>query len=208
MFSCILFVVLIVLLAFAALAEEERNVHGNLRATQVDTEVEESQERRKLSSTKDIFTNEIIRTYNGQVPRVSCEAGFYRPPGGSALVMITGQRLDGCIPCPRGTYGSQSGLTDRSCSGSCAPGKYSDSPGRTSPADCEPCPLGRYGAAPGLSSCPGVCKAGTYTRSLGAKDESECVPCTPDKQTITSPSWPCRIPLLPRYNRRTKELNS
>ena len=158
---------------------------------------------RQLSSTEDALTGDKVKTFNGQVPRVRCEAGFYRPSGGSNLQMITGQKLDGCLPCPRGVYGSTPGLTDRSCTGSCPPGKYNNMVGRTSAEDCLPCPLGFYGASPALTSslCSGACPAGKYTQIEGAKDVSACTPCTFGEQG-------CTTLVLPRFDRRTKKENS
>jgi len=159
---------------------------------------------RRLSAKYDLLTGDLSRTTNGQVPRVNCEPGYYRPRGGSNLIMITGQRLDGCIQCPRGTFGQTSGLTDRSCSGSCPLGTYSDRLGRTSVADCKPCPLGTYGAGIGLTtaSCSGSCPAGRYTPAVGATDASACEACVLGLEVE-----PCSFAVLPRYDRRTKQLN-
>ena len=161
--------------------------------------------RRQLSAATDLLTNENTKTYNGIVPRVSCEVGFYRPLGGSNLQMITGQRQDGCISCPRGTFGSSTGLTDRTCTGSCPVGKFSGMVGRTSANDCEPCPLGRYGIGIGLTSqlCTSSCPTGKYTLSTGQKDATSCIQCNPGDET-----YPCDYPVKSRYDRRTRLLNS
>lgn len=158
---------------------------------------------RQLSSTEDALTGDIVKTFNGKVPRVRCEAGFYRPSGGSNLQMITGQKLDGCIPCPRGVYGSTTGLTDRSCTGSCPLGKYSSMVGRTSADDCLPCPLGRYGSGIALTSslCSGACPTGKYSQLEGATSVSACTPCDLGEQG-------CTLPVLSRFDRRTGNLNS
>ena len=53
-----------------------------------------------------------------------CPPGFYCPAGASAP-----------IPCPANTYGSSSGLSSSSCSGSCAPGTFCQG-GFTKPLSC------------------------------------------------------------------------
>lgn len=159
---------------------------------------------RRLSAATDLFTGEIIRTFNGQVPRTSCEAGSYRQPGGSNLKATSGLRLDGCTMCPRGTYGAVSGLTDRSCSGSCPTGTYSNLVGITSVSDCMACPAGRYGSATGLTSalCSGACPSGK-TSAPGAKDAAACVPCLIGEQNP-----PCFWPILARRDRRTGSVSN
>ena len=174
---------------------------GHLRGGEVEESSVEA--GRRLSSSIDLLTAATVRTYNGKVPRVPCEPGFYRPLGTSNLQMITGQRLDGCIQCPRGTYGSQSGLTDRACSGSCPAGTFSNLLGRTSISDCMPCPLGRYGTNTGQVQCQGVCPTGTYTADVGSTAETACLPCRLGEELE-----PCRVTVLPRRDRRTGLLNS
>ena len=64
--------------------------------------------------------------------------------------------------CPAGRYGSETGLSDASCSGECAQGYYCEA-GSVS-AKAAACAEGTYGAAAGLvaqANCT-VCLAGTY----------------------------------------------
>ena len=90
---------------------------------------------RSLSIKTDWFTSESLSTYNGDVPRTRCPAGKYRTSSGSNLISNKGLRVDGCIPCPRGTYGNVEGLTTSLCSGSCPKGRYSERIGLTTAAD-------------------------------------------------------------------------
>ena len=50
--------------------------------------------------------------------------------------MITGQRLDGCLACPRGTYGQT--VTGTPCV-LCPIGTYGDETGLTSIRQCQVC---------------------------------------------------------------------
>jgi hypothetical protein len=76
-----------------------------------------------------------------------------------------------CLDCPGGTYGSSTGLTTSSCSGTCGLGKYST----LGSSSCTDCPAGYYGATVGLtsSSCSGICPAGKYS-TLGSSACSDC----------------------------------
>ena len=65
--------------------------------------------RRQLSNKVDLITGQDIETFNGKVPEVICGPGYYRPPGGTNLKKVTGQKIDGCVRCPKGHYGSTSG---------------------------------------------------------------------------------------------------
>jgi Tyrosine-protein kinase ephrin type A/B receptor-like len=171
----------------------------------------EGMTRRRLSQQVDPITGETVSTLHSAgatiVPRVSCPLGYWRPAGGSPTVMITGQRADGCIPCPRGVYGAKTGLVSSSCSGSCPTGRYGDRVGLTSASDCPLCPLGRYGSATGLTSslCSGACPAGKYTLAEGASLALQCIQCGPTEET-----WPCNTAytIKPRFDRRTGLLNT
>ena len=55
-----------------------------------------------------------------------CFKRFYRPSGSNNLIMVTAQREDGCLPCPRGVYGSTWGLKAPVCSAPCPTGTYSN----------------------------------------------------------------------------------
>lgn len=133
---------------------------------------------RALSITKDLFTGEAVKTVDGDVPRTSCPIGYFRPPGGTDLVSLIGQRLDGCVKCPRGKYGSAPGQTDNMCSGSCPTGKYSDVTGITDIFQCKMCPTGRYGATPGLKTaqCSAACPTGKWSEQ-GATGSNYCIDC-------------------------------
>ena len=103
---------------------------------------------RRLSATFDLFTNETVRTYNGDIPLVSCPKGYYRPtsnlrsiethygaakssniflkmdrqkvdPTYKGTVGSYGNRYDGCVACPRGRYGDTSGLLTKFCTADC-----------------------------------------------------------------------------------------
>lgn len=100
----------------------------------------------------------------------------YRPSGSTNLVRVSGQRQDGCLPCPRGRYGSTVGLKTHSCSGACPIGTYSDKVGLESITDCQKCPPGTYGLYSGLTTakCSGVCPAGTYSDEPGSSSCKKC----------------------------------
>ena len=77
-------------------------------------------------------------------------------------------------PCPLGTYGVSSGLSNSRCSGPCHAGYYCPQ-GSISPVPCAPghwcdgnssvsCPAGRYGSTSllGSDTCTGPCSPGHY----------------------------------------------
>lgn len=136
---------------------------------------------RLLSIKSDWFTGESVVTSNGDVPRTSCPVGKYRLNSGSNLASTNrrGVRRDGCIPCPRGTYGATEGLTSSTCSGSCPKGRYSDRLGLTTEDDCIKCEVGKYGSSLGLTTkaCTGSCATGYYTETTGAEADTECIVC-------------------------------
>ena len=135
--------------------------------------------RRRLSLAQDWFTGENTKTINGVVPETSCPLGTYRPPGNTNTFRLNGQREDGCVPCPLGTYGDSIGLTSKLCSGLCPVGTYSDMPGLMSSQQCKLCPPGYFGAIPGQTSstCSGPCPLGTYTDFYGATTVRQCKSC-------------------------------
>lgn len=73
-----------------------------------------SESRRILSGETDLFTGDSTVTYNGIVATTSCLVGYYRP---DSKIIVTGARTDGCLPCPRGTYGSTTNLKSALCTG-------------------------------------------------------------------------------------------
>jgi len=142
--------------------------------------------RRRLSAKVDYLTGQSFVTINGVVPQFKCPVGTYRPKGSTKLIMTTGQRVDGCVPCPRGRYGSATGLKASSCSAPCPIGKYGSKVGMTSASDCQLCPPGRYGANTGLtgascsaSTCCTACVAGKYSNAEGASSVVTCLDCLP-----------------------------
>lgn len=87
----------------------------NLASEEFCSESKEDQDQdqnshRQLSNKVDLTTGQDIETFNGKVPEVICGPGYYRPPGGTNLKKVTGQKVDGCVRCPKGHYGSTSGL--------------------------------------------------------------------------------------------------
>lgn len=107
-----------------------------------------------------------------------------------------------CTPCPRGTYGGSSNLTDVSQCVLCPAGTYNDKLGRQTIDDCSICPPStwvplntpdiiassqltfphypyRYGATKGLttSKCTGPCPSHTYSRVGGLTDYKQCLTC-------------------------------
>lgn len=125
---------------------------------------------RRLSIAVDINTGENLRTINGTIPEVSCPLGHYRPSGSTKLFRVSGNRQDGCFPCPKGRYGDSVGLKHSSCTASCPIGTYSDRLGLTSVSECSKCPKGTFGKNRGLttSECSGVCPKGRYTDKEGS----------------------------------------
>ena len=154
---------------------------GGLRGEITSEDFASSLWHRLLSIKTDWFTGESVVTSNGDVPRTSCPVGKYRIDSGSNLASTNrrGVRRDGCIPCPRGTYGSSEGLTSSTCSGSCPKGRYSDRLGLTTENDCQKCEVGKYGSSLGLTTkaCTGSCATGYYTKNTGAEADSECILC-------------------------------
>lgn len=155
---------------------------------------------RVLSIKTDWFTGESVSTYDGDVPRTTCPVGKYRVSSGSNLFSNKGLRVDGCIPCPRGTYGDVEGLTAATCSGTCPKGRYSDRIGLSTVEDCKPCDVGRYGSSLGLttSACTATCASGYYTAATASEASTDCVECPAGYS-----DYPCDQGLTVRYTRNT-----
>ena len=133
-----------------------------------------------------MFDGESLETSNGNVPTISCPLGMYREVTGSTYARRPGGlRTDGCIPCPRGKFGSTTDLTSSACTDDCAKGSYRDLPGGTSQADCFACPEGTYGSAEGLTArtCSGQCidhndvHTRWYSDVSGLTQASDCKVC-------------------------------
>lgn len=162
--------------------------------------------QRVLSASFDIFTNETLRTYDGQIPIVSCPLGHYRPASnlrsnkaadGSTFLSsnldsntgteihaskLNGQRQDGCVACSRGKYGSETGLISEKCSGFCPPGTYGDKTGLKSMEECQLCPPGTYTEQRGTTGSTTsnrchLCPVGKYSDTSGNTRRSSCIPC-------------------------------
>ncbi len=132
---------------------------------------------RRLSLSKDWETGVNVRTVNGQVPFVPCPIGSYR----IIKTAKTNHRIDGCILCPRGRYGSTIGLTSSMCSGACSRGRYGDFKGASSPNDCTLCPFDSYGPNEGSTNPSCVkCPLGTYNPNVGSTLFSDCKKCPPN----------------------------
>jgi hypothetical protein len=151
------------------------------------------QKSRKLSESTDLITGEATRTTNGFVPLVTCEVGTFRPIGSTSLFMVSGQRLDGCVPCPRGKYGAATGGLI-SCV-KCPRGTFGDQVGYTSVKMCQKCPPGRYGNSEGLVSkvCNKKCPSGFYSLTYGNTNIDSCLVCP-----TTYQGGQCNPPVDPR----------
>ncbi|MED6232417.1 hypothetical protein ATANTOWER_029578, partial [Ataeniobius toweri] len=133
-----------------------------------------------------------------------CDRGYYCP-----TTSVTPH------PCPSGTYGTVSGLTEESQCTLCDPGMYCKGSGRTfpsglcaegyvcvegafehSPSDSLtgfPCPPGYY--CPRGTFVPKPCPKGTYSEQRGLADSSQCQSCGPgfycSEPGLSSVSGPC-----------------
>merc|ERR1712183_834083 len=103
--------------------------------------------------------------------------------------------IDGCIFCPKGKYGSETGLLKRDCTDDCPKGRYRDQIGGKSKADCYFCPEGKVGLAAGLttSECSGNCKAGYYSDVAGIDEYNDCKVCPRGYR-----GWQCSWERTPR----------
>ncbi len=70
-------------------------------------------------------TKEEIESYrNGVVSSLSCPLGTYRDFGDKMTRRHGGIGIEGCIPCPKGRYGSSNDLISSYCTGACPIGTY------------------------------------------------------------------------------------
>ncbi|XP_028320851.1 uncharacterized protein LOC114474630 [Gouania willdenowi] len=142
-----------------------------------------------------------------------CPVGHYCPAGLSygmkfpcPLGTVQSQRgvssLDGCLPCPAGSFCSESGLVKPS--GMCEAGFYCPA-GSTSPNSTEYqmnsstgylCPFGHY--CPAGTGYPLPCPVGSLSVFQGLKAAGDCTPCPPglfcDKPSMAkvSEASPCQ----------------
>ena len=128
---------------------------------------------------------------------VGCPAGFYcigglpdTQPEPCSRGGYCGANVSAPTDCPAGRYGSETGLSDKACSGECArgffcsagslsakaeacpPGSYSGEYGNKNISSCRPCPPGH--ACPQGATAPTACAAGSVSPSESA---AECSPC-------------------------------
>lgn len=141
------------------------------------------------------FTGESTETVDGVVPVVTCPKGKYRITSNSQLSRESGQRIDGCMFCPRGRYGDTEGITRSSCTADCPRGRYRDQVGGTSYHDCLYCPEGKVGLAQGLTSseCSGNCPSGYYSDVAGIDEYGDCKLCPTGYR-----GWQCTWERTPR----------
>ncbi|XP_077578966.1 uncharacterized protein LOC144200596 [Stigmatopora nigra] len=133
-----------------------------------------------------------------------CPQGFYCPKGSSFAQ-----------PCPEGSYGSRSGLSNRSECSPCGAGWYCSGVGLAEPSGtCKDgfycraraifatpmdgqtgdlCPPGSY--CPPASPSPIPCPSGTFSNTSGLNSPLGCISCPPGLFCLgsnnTSPSGPC-----------------
>ena len=86
-----------------------------------------------------------------------------------------------CIMCPRGRYGSTTGLTSSLCTDACPPGRYQDILGASSLDDCKPCPPNTWSGGLGLINREDCtrCDPGTFNLLWGASSAGACQTCSP-----------------------------
>jgi hypothetical protein len=111
--------------------------------------------------------------------RVQCIPGLFCPGDGRAYA------------CPAGRYGDTPGLTNATCTGTCADGvlcnaQTASAAGRACPTGqycvaglAQACPSGTYNPTPGavnVSQCL-LCPARTFNAGTGSSSEAECLPC-------------------------------
>ncbi len=125
-----------------------------------------------------------------------CPAGTYKPVDGNSVSL--------CIPCPKGTFGNETGAMSFDVCLNCPLGTFSENEGLGAEEDCEPCPAGTYGAVAGLTNmllCAS-CPAGTFQNALGVTSIEGCMPCPADTfgETLRSISQDSCLPCPHRMN--------
>jgi hypothetical protein len=120
-----------------------------------------------------------------------CEAGTYQPARGGAGACIACPRghygtasglakeTDACLPCPAGAYQSLLGAVNASACLACAAGTYQPWPNAVSQDDCIWCPTGTYQphtAQTRADACV-KCPLGTYQQGLAATSAADCTEC-------------------------------
>ncbi|KAJ7990480.1 hypothetical protein DPEC_G00300750 [Dallia pectoralis] len=134
-------------------------------------------------------THPVTGEVTGTSTPLPCPMGHYCPPGTQSGVEF---------PCPVGTFGGQTGTSDKRVCVPCPPGRYCSSTGLTAPTGhCSPGYLCIHGAITSQpadrtggkcaagSYCPsGIghmlpCPPGTFSTSEGAVSVDSCRPCLP-----------------------------
>lgn len=129
---------------------------------------------------------------------VYCGCRTYRPQGSTNLLRKSGQRTDGCVVCPRGRYGSSTGLTLSTCTAPCPLGTYGGNTGLSSPLQCTPCPPGKFNSIAGIRTeqeCQ-RCPNGKYSSRTGLTNSGQCLTCAKGY-----PGWQCDWPILTKAPR-------
>lgn len=145
--------------------------------------------------------DELLETQNGKLPELSCRLGTYRDYGNRNYNRPGGLRMEGCIDCPKGRYGSSKDLKNNLCTAACPRGTYLDRTGGKSIDDCKKCPEGTFGEETGLttSSCSGSCtdlntaKTKYYSDEKGLTTRAKCKICPKGYN-----GWQCRVYLRQR----------
>jgi len=184
-----LFAIILFLVTFFVKSDNCNNLPLNVPDVTIQ-EIQEKRQNRRLQEHPfyDWYdTSTSLETRNGHWPNLTCPLGTYREFGNVALRIPGGLRLEGCIGCPPGRYGSSIYLTNANCTAPCPKGTYRTLARATSQEDCIPCPRGTYGEEEGLTSdkCSGKCsdqntaKIKFYGDSVGLDSKEKCRPCPP-----------------------------
>mmetsp|Transcript_51911 Transcript_51911/g.60682 ORF Transcript_51911/g.60682 Transcript_51911/m.60682 type:complete len:247 (-) Transcript_51911:191-931(-) len=181
---------LISLMLSLACESAERNLRDNKSlATGVYNDNQMfSRERRGLQHRPYYYwfdEEELLETKNGVIPTLSCPIGTYRDLGNQHLRRPGGIRLEGCIACPKGRYGTTTDLSSELCTAPCSRGTYLDRKGGSSQKDCIRCPVGTFGEEEGLTKakCSGLCTdlntstTKYYSIDQGLVSRSQCKVC-------------------------------
>lgn len=155
------------------------------------------------------WTGESLETsLRGTVPSISCPVGKYRPTGSqdSNYQRLVGSRIEGCEDCPRGRFGSATGLTLQSCTDACPLGRYRDVTGGKSVEDCSACPPGTYGDRTGLATkqCSGKCPSGKFSNVWALVSATDCRECPEGYR-----GWQCDWEIVAQHDagRRAQHYN-
>lgn len=196
--SCLFsFLVIAIMMTITTL----KNTRENHTLTVISSRERQQQQRRRLQHRPYYYwysfnenEDELVETVNGVLPKLSCPLGTYRDLGDVKYLRPGGLRLEGCIECPKGLYGSSTDLKDSKCTAECPKGTYLDRTGGKSIKDCRPCPEGTFGEHTGLTSaeCSGSCTdfntdiVKYYSDITGVTSKYQCKVCPEGYQM-----WQC-----------------